>query len=385
MLPKGWRRSIVRDACMIKNNLRLPLSTEERMKMVGTYPYFGPTGVLGYIDRYRIDEEFALIGEDGDHFLKFRHKPMTFLHEGKANVNNHAHIIGNSKHCSARWFYYWFMHRDLTSVLSRQGVGRYKLTKAGLEKLEIFLPPPDEQDRICRVLNVWEDAITTTECLLNSSYKQKQALAKYLLLPNGSRDGWRSYRLGDLFSERNEAGRDDLPLLSITRDEGVILREDVGRKDTSNEDKSKYLRICKGDIGYNTMRMWQGVSAMSMIEGIVSPAYTVLVPTEKIDARYAAYLFKVTNIVFKFYRHSQGMVSDTWSLKYNHFSKIVVTIPCRSEQERIVRVLSAADEVTSVLGRTLEKLRREKLGLMQQLLTGKRRIKGPNKLEAAFI
>lgn len=253
-----------------------------------------------------------------------------------------------------------------------------------LKKFPVLTPPLVEQKKISEILGAWGGAIATTERLLTNSHKQKQALARHLLMPDAPPEGWRRYRLGELLSERNEAGRDDLPLLSITRDEGVILREDVGRKDTSNEDKSKYLRICKGDIGYNTMRMWQGVSAVSAMEGIVSPAYTVLVPNEKIDARYAAHLFKITNMVFMFYRHSQGMVSDTWSLKYKHFSKILVTIPSRSEQERIVQVLSAADEVSNVLSRTLVRLRREKSGLMQQLLTGKRRVRLPQPAEAAL-
>lgn len=204
-----------------------------------------------------------------------------------------------------------------------------------------------------------------------------------LLNPCSKRNGWHACRLGDLFTERVEAARDDLPLLSITRDEGVILRSDVGRKDTSNDDKSKYLRICEGDIGYNTMRMWQGVSALSSLEGIVSPAYTVLVPNEKVDARFAAYLFKFDSMVFQFYRHSQGMVSDTWSLKFKHFAQIKVTIPSRKEQKRIVEVLAASDRTIEALEGELGRLQREKQALMQQLLTGKRRVRLPEVVEAA--
>ena len=99
-MPEGWMRSTVGEACAIKNNLRLPLNVEQRSELKGSYPYFGPTGVLDYINHYRIDEEFAVIGEDGDHFLKYREKPMTLHFSGKANVNNHAHVIGASTRCS---------------------------------------------------------------------------------------------------------------------------------------------------------------------------------------------------------------------------------------------------------------------------------------------
>ena len=181
MLPEGWIRSTVGDACSIKNNCRLPLSSEERASMQGPFPYFGPTGVLDHIDHHRIDEEFALVGEDGDHFLKFRDRKMTLFFSGKANVNNHAHIIGNSELCLAKWFYYWFMHRDLTAALSRQGVARYKLTKAGLEELEIWLPRIEEQFRICKLLDIWEASIVIIVEMLANRESLRQALVGRLL------------------------------------------------------------------------------------------------------------------------------------------------------------------------------------------------------------
>jgi type I restriction enzyme S subunit len=140
-IPDGWRLGKVGKDCSIRNELRLPISQDDRRKMSGDYPYYGPTGVLDYIDEYRLDGTFALIGEDGDHFLKFNDRPMTQLIHGKSNVNNHAHIIEGTADCSAEWFYHYFKHRDITHVLSRQGAGRYKLNKATLEGLPILLPP----------------------------------------------------------------------------------------------------------------------------------------------------------------------------------------------------------------------------------------------------
>ncbi|WP_295909937.1 restriction endonuclease subunit S [uncultured Xanthomonas sp.] len=262
-------------------------------------------------------------------------------------------------------------------LAGQSGLAQKHLNVSSYEKMGFGLPPVWEQRRIAHILSTWDQAIATAERLLANSQHQKLALMLELLSPKKNSGGWSSYRLGDLFSERVEGKQDDLPLLSITRDDGIVLRDSVGRKDTSNEDKSKYLRICPGDIGYNTMRMWQGVSALSTLEGIVSPAYTVIVPNEKIDARFAAYLFKLEKMVFTFYRHSQGLVSDTWSLKFDHFKKIRVQIPARAEQERIVGVLAAADEVISAQKAQARNLRSEKSALMSQLLTGKRRVRLP--------
>jgi len=243
----------------------------------------------------------------------------------------------------------------------------------------VTIPKIPEQRRISSILQTWDSAINAAEKILNNSRRQKRALMQQLLTGKkrlqGFSNNWTTYRLGKLFKERVENTRGDLPLLSVTREEGIIPRDDVGRKDTSNEDKSNYLRICPGDIGYNTMRMWQGVSALSAYEGIISPAYTVLIPQSKIDGRFAAYLFKFEPVVFLFYRYSQGLVSDTWNLKYPHFAEIKVSIPERKEQEAIADVLATADAEIIALTKELERLQVEKRALMQQLLTGKRRVR----------
>jgi type I restriction enzyme S subunit len=285
------------------------------------------------------------------------------------------------------WLAQWLGSAHVRSLLSKLATGTSgsmkNISKDAFLGLTVDVPPTHEQVAIAKALSVWDAAIATTERLLANSQTQKRALMHTLLSPSQGGEGWKSYRLGSLFRERAETRRDDLPLLSITREEGVIPRADVGRKDTSNEDKSKYLRICPGDIGYNTMRMWQGVSALSSLEGIVSPAYTIVTPSEKVDGRYAAHLFKLPSMVFTFYRHSQGLVSDTWSLKFDHFKKIHVSIPGHKEQARIVRILSAADEVIASLSAQIERLRIEKSALMQQLLTGKRRVRLPAPVKAA--
>ena len=266
-----------------------------------------------------------------------------------------------------------------SQVLNLQGgMAQKHLNVSSYQVLNIKLPPISEQKKIASILSTWDDAISTTTLLINNHQQQKRTLMSLLLtgkkrLHNFDKQ-WTQYNFGKIFKERTESGHSNLPLLSIMSEGGVVNREDVGRKDTSNSDKSKYLRICKGDIGYNTMRMWQGVSGLSSLEGIVSPAYTVLIPQAAIDPLYASYLFKLPNMIHIFYRHSQGMVSDTWNLKYLHFSRIKWLLPDIAEQKAIASVLSAADREIAVLQEKLACLKQEKTALMQQLLTGKRRV-----------
>lgn len=181
------------------------------------------------------------------------------------------------------------------------------------------------------------------------------------------RGHWMQKTLGESFEERSEKNRSDLPLLSLGEN-GLVYQSETARKDNSNADKSKYLRVAVGDIAYNTMRMWQGRCVCAGIEGIVSPAYTVCKPKEGVDGLFHYYLFKTQRIIQVFHQNSQGLVSDTLNLKYDSFSKIKYLIPpTLAEQEKIAQFLSEADEMISAQEQKVEFLKVHKKGLMQQL------------------
>jgi type I restriction enzyme, S subunit len=152
-VPAHWDVKKVGHACDIHNNLRTPIDREIRAVRSGVYPYYGPTGVLDYIDDFYVEGEYFLIGEDGDHFLKFEEKPMTFLVDGKFCVNNHAHLVRGKDDCATSWAALYFEARDLFPWLIRQGVGRYKLRKEALVGISITVPPKSEQLRIVDEIN----------------------------------------------------------------------------------------------------------------------------------------------------------------------------------------------------------------------------------------
>ncbi len=254
------------------------------------------------------------------------------------------------------------------------------LNVGDVEKFDIVLPPMPVQKRLVSLFDAWDKAIEQVSKLIDAKTRLKKGLMQQLLtgkkrFPEFKGAEWREYRLGDLFRERKERGNVDLPLLSITADRGVISRDEVDRKDTSNPDKEKYLRIRSGDIGYNTMRMWQGVSGLSKLDGIVSPAYTIVILGKRILGNYAAYLFKSPPIVHLFHRYSQGLVDDTLNLKFRHFAQIKVTVPTVPEQDRIAGVLDVLDENIARLTNLKGRLELQKRGLMQVLLTGKKRVR----------
>lgn len=74
-------------------------------------------------------------------------------------------------------------------------------------------------------------------------------------------EGWRSTKLGNVFKSRRERGRTGLPTLSVTLNDGLVLRESLERKTDTNLSPEEHLLVREGDIAYNMMRMWQGASA----------------------------------------------------------------------------------------------------------------------------
>ena len=256
-----------------------------------------------------------------------------------------------------------------------------KMPRADWDYVSAFpfpLPPITEQKAIAKVLSTWDKAIEKTQELIAQKELRKKALMQQLLtgkkrLPGFSGE-WKEMDLGNLFDERNETGYNNLPLLSVGAS-GIYPQSDSIKKDTSNEDKSKYKRITPGDIGYNTMRMWQGRSALSALEGIVSPAYTIVVPKKNTNTSFFTYLFALPRVVYSFFTHSQGLVDDTLNCKYHDFATVKVFIPNYDEQAAISKILQKADEEIVLQKQKLEILKEQKKGLMQVLLTGKKRIK----------
>jgi type I restriction enzyme S subunit len=267
-------------------------------------------------------------------------------------------------------------------TFSTKGVQQVNVNITTLKKFfKVKLPSNIfEQQKIIDILSTWDKAIELKEKLIEQKKEQKKGLMQRLLtgkvrLP-GFKGEWKEVRLGEVLKERKETGHVHLELLAITAQRGIVRRDEVDIKDNSSEDKSKYKRIMPLDIGYNTMRMWQGVSGVSKYEGIVSPAYTVLKPTDKVDSYFMGYLFKLPKVIDKFRRYSQGLVDDTLNLKYENFKVIKVKIPQDvNEQKAIAQILICVDKEIEFLEKELEALKQQKKGLMQLLLTGKVRVK----------
>ena len=178
---------------------------------------------------------------------------------------------------------------------------------------------------------------------------------------------WEQRKLGDCFIERVESMPDG-ELISVTINDGIKKFSELGRHDNSNEDKSKYKKVCVGDIAYNSMRMWQGASGYSPYEGIVSPAYTVLSPNSGINSKCLAYQFKLPEMIHIFQINSQGITSDNWNLKYPALSQIEILISIdEGEQTKIAEYFTQFDNLITLHQHKYDKLLNIKKSMLEKM------------------
>ncbi|NBB79633.1 MAG: hypothetical protein GVY36_09340 [Verrucomicrobia bacterium] len=168
---------------------------------------------------------------------------------------------------------------------------------------------------------------------------------------------WPVERNLGVFDERNERGRPDDELLSVTINRGVIRQSEITtKKDSSNEDKSKYKVLKAGDLAYNKMRAWQGALGISPYDGIVSPAYIILKPKNLRLSKYFHYLYRTPQFIEEANRLSYGLCDDMNSLRYEHFKGSYSPLPPDGEVDRIVAFL---DEKTAQIDALIAKKERQ--------------------------
>ena len=146
-VPQNWCWAyLTKGAAECLDSFRKPINASERANREGDIPYYGATGQVGWIDNFLTNEQLVLVGEDGAPFLDLI-KDKAYIIEGKAWVNNHAHILrsrfgstGNSflMHYLNIFNYHGFVN----------GTTRLKLTQGSMDIMPVPIPPLPEQQRI---------------------------------------------------------------------------------------------------------------------------------------------------------------------------------------------------------------------------------------------
>lgn len=127
-----------------------------------------------------------------------------------------------------------------------------------------------------------------------------------------------------------------MEILSVSVAKGIYPASESDRDTNPGASLANYKVVHKGDVVYNSMRMWQGAVGSSDYDGIVSPAYVVARPAIELDPTCFGYLLKRPEMLYKYLCDSQGNSKDTQTLKYNRFADIEVTMPANLEEQRVI-------------------------------------------------
>ena len=160
-VAEGWVLTDIGELLINRDSERVPLSLGVRSKQENKiYDYYGATGVVDKVDDYLFDERLLLIGEDGANLLS-RSKDNAFFAEGKYWVNNHAHILDCPEKEVLDYVAFLINSMSLEDYIT--GSAQPKLNQDNLNKIEIPLPPLEEQRRIIAQINLWQNYIQDLE------------------------------------------------------------------------------------------------------------------------------------------------------------------------------------------------------------------------------
>ena len=259
-----------------------------------------------------------------------------------------------------------------------------------LASLKITLPPLPEQKAIAHVLGLMDSAINTNNQLLAKKELQKKWLMQNLLtgkkrVKGFEKERWEESSLGNLFervtrknSERNTN------VVTISAQRGFVRQTDFFNKSIASEIVDDYFLVEKGEFCYNKSYSngypWGATKRLKDFEkAVVTTLYICfgLKNSQKNSGDFFEHFFEA-NLLDKGLTkiaHEGGRAHGLLNVTPSDFFSLRIIIPAHEEQAAIAQVLQAADKEIKLLKAKTEKLREQKKGLMQVLLTGKKRLR----------
>jgi type I restriction enzyme S subunit len=175
-LPKGWRKVKLGEIVENFDSKRIPLSSIQRAKMKGEYPYYGAAGIIDYINDYIFDGLYLLIAEDGT-LTSNGDKPMLQLVKGKFWVNNHAHVIKGKDDLETMFLFYALSTISITPYIT--GAVQPKLTQENLNNIEILYPEDKKiRKEIVLILSAFDDKIEVNNKIIKTLEEMAQEIFK---------------------------------------------------------------------------------------------------------------------------------------------------------------------------------------------------------------
>jgi Restriction endonuclease S subunits len=396
LIPEDWEIVRLGEVVEIYDNKRVPLSESVRKNMKGIYPYCGANGIIDYVNDYIFDGEYVLVAEDGGRYGKFEN--TAYIMNGKFWVNNHAHILQAKVGISInRFILHWFTYADISQYVS--GTTRQKLTLSTLKSIPIPLPPLEEQKAIANILSTVQNAIEKTEKVINATKQLKKSMMKHLFTYGAVAVD----EIDKVKLKESEIGLipEDWEVVRL----GDIVNFKIGRTPPrKNKDywtNGKYYWVSISDMKNpyinNTSEMVSEKAHKEIFKEKLTPAGTLLMSFKLTIGRTAilnvdAYhneaiisIYPKENKVLKEflfyylpavdYSNLQDKAIKGNTLNTSKLNKIPIPLPPLEEQQKIANILTTIDQKIQAEEKKKQALQNLFKTLLQQLITGKIRVK----------
>ncbi len=382
--PSDWKTNKIIEVADIFDNLRIPVTKNQRKP--GNTPYYGANGIQDYVSGYTHDGEFVLIAEDGANDLQ--NYPVTYA-SGKIWVNNHAHVLAgvNSK-ADTRFLAYLLKKVDFAAVLV--GGTRAKLNGKTLKNIEVTLPERlKEQQAIASALSDFDEHIDNLTELIEKKKAIRDGALEDLVSGRTRLDGfngeWIESTIEDSTKEIITGGTPSttvdkywggsIPWLASTEiHQKIITRAtknitNIGLNNSSAKMAPKDSVL----IALAGQGKTRGTAAFLAYPMALNQSLAALVAADETDSKFLYYL--IENMYLELRELSSGD-GGRGGLNKTLIKNINIRLPREiKEQQAIAEVLTAMDEEIESLETEKEKMIQIKEGAMDDLLTGRVRLK----------
>ena len=367
IIPKDWEVKKLGEIAKIKHG-RDQKSIEVKD---GIYPILGTGGEIGRTNSFLYDKPSVLIGRKGT-IDKPKYMDTPFWTVDTLFYTELSDTI------VPKWLFNlfqtinWYHYNEASGVPSLSG--------SNISAIKLPIPPLPEQQKIAEILSTWDNAIDNCKKIIKKLKKRNKGLAQQLLTGKTRVKGfedmkWTELKANKIFkSHTDKTHNGDLEILSATQERGVIPRS-MNNIDIKFDENSlgTYKKVEIGDFVIS-LRSFQGGIEYSEYEGIVSPAYTILKEILPISKSFYKVYFKTETFINRLNTIIYG-IRDGKQISFGDFSTLNLPYPSIEEQEAITLILNASNEELKQYEQKLANLQLQKKGLMQQLLTGKVRVK----------
>ncbi|CAG9294966.1 restriction endonuclease subunit S [Celerinatantimonas diazotrophica] len=407
MVPEGWDVKPLADIAQVTSG-GTPSRKKPEYWLNGTVPWIRTTEVQNcvltpedtqeYISELGLKNSSAKIVPAGAVLLamigqgKTRGQVALLKFEATTNQNCSAIIFKNDQEPTFHFNFLLSQYENIRAMSN--SAGQSNLSGTLVKAIRVPVPPLTEQKKIAQILSTWDKAITTTEQLLATGKQQKKALMQQLLTgkkrlldKNGVRFSreWKVSKLSKLFERvTTKNNGQSTNVVTISGQHGLIRQEDFFKKTVASETLDGYFLLKQGQFAYN--KSYSNGYPMGAIkrlnrypDGVVTTLYICfeLSDSDHADSDFWEHYFEsgLLNQGLSQIAHEGGRAHGLLNVKPSDFFSLKVPIPSFEEQQKIATVLATADQEITGLQQKLNALKQEKKALMQQLLTGKRRVK----------